>query len=127
MKKRVVLCSVAAMAVVSLSADAGMKPLSDQQMQTVFGQGYTITVAGLVTDTYAVPFAHDVFAAKYPAAAADVASMVGIWAPTLPSQIASTRAVALTRANADLASTTTTLQGVPVIGPFIPNVGISTP
>ena len=127
--KKLHLGSLAALAFVSLPLGAQMSDLSDHQLRDVTGQAYTVTVAGIVTDTYTIPFAHEVFAAKAPATSASVATFIGIWAPGYPGNVAATRTAALGKKNAVLGAAVSTLQGAPLIGPFVPNVSIgeSTP
>lgn len=122
--KKLHLGSLAALAFVALPVGAQMSDLSDRQLSDVTGQAYTVTVAGIVTDTYTIPFAHEVFAAKAPATSASVATFLGIWAPDYASNVAATRTAALGKKNALLGAATTTLQGKPLIGPFVPNVSV---
>lgn len=122
--KKLHLGSLAALAFVSLPVGAQMSHLSDRQLGEVTGQAYMVTVEGIVTDTYTIPFAHEVFAAKAPATSASVATLVGIWAPDYPSNVAATRTVALGKKNAVLGAATATLQGKPLIGPFVPNISV---
>lgn len=122
--KKFHLGSLVALAAVSLPVSAQMSDLSDHQLRDVTGQAYTVTVAGIVTDTYTIPFAHEVFGAYAPAASASVATFIGIWAPDYPDNVATTRTLALGKKNAALDTAVTTLQGKPLIGPFVPNVSV---
>ena len=122
--KKLRLGSLAALAFVSLPVGAQTSHLSDHQLREVTGQAYMVTVEGIVTDTYTIPFAHEVFAAKAPATSASVATLVGIWAPEYASNVAETRTFALGKKNSVLGAATATLQSKPLIGPFVPNVSV---
>lgn len=58
-----------------------------------------------------------------------MATFIGIWAPGYPGNVAATRTAALGKKNAVLGAAVSTLQGAPLIGPFVPNVSVgeSTP
>lgn len=130
MKKVVLLGSLAALAIASLPVSAQMSNLTDVQMRDVTGQsipGYTVTVAGSVTDTYTVPFAYQIFSSKAPVTASNISDLVAIWAPNYPSNVAATRSGFLTDVNGGLAAASGILQSKPLIGPFVPNVSIAAP
>lgn len=126
MKNRVVLmCSAAAMAVVSLSASAGMTDLADSGLRDVSGQAYTLNIG---TNSYAAPFAYEVFSSKAPAPVVTTGkNLVATWAPGYPAKVGATRGFSLGMANMGLTAATTSLQAIPFVGGLVPSVSISSP
>ena len=125
MKNRTMLfCVSSAMALASLSASAGMKPLSDQQMQSVSGQAYVLTVG---INSYTAPFAYEVFSSKAPAAVVTTGkNVVTTWAPGYPAKVGAVRSAGLAVVNTDLSAATTSLQAIPFVGSLVPSVSITT-
>ncbi len=125
MKKRVVLlCSSAAMAVVSLSASAGMTDLADSSLGEVSGQAYVLNVG---TNSYTAPFAYEVFSMYAPASVVTTGkNVVTAWAPGYPAKVSATRGLGLATVNTGLTAATTSLQAIPFVGGLVPSVSIGT-
>ena len=125
MKKHVVLlCSTAAMAVVSLSASAGMTDLADSSLREVSGQAYVLSVG---TNSYTAPFAYEVFSSKAPPSVVTSGkNVVAHWAPGYPAKVSATRSMGLATINTSLTAATTSLQAIPYVGGLVPSVSIST-
>lgn len=124
MKNRVVLMCAAAMAVVSLSASAGMTDLADGSLRNISGQAYVLSVG---INSYTAPFAYEVFSSKAPAPVVTTGkNLVTTWAPGYPAKVSATRSFALGKTNAGLTAATTSLQAIPFVGGLVPSVSIST-
>jgi hypothetical protein len=126
MKKRVVLlCSTAAMAVVSLSASAGMMSLADSRLSEISAQGYVVTVGA---NNYALPFAYEVAASQAPGwVIGPQQNFVATITPGYPAEVDAARAAALVKVNGKLSATTSYLQTLPVVGGWVRPVSIATP
>lgn len=127
MKKRVVLlCSSAAMAVVSLSAGAGMTDLADSRLSEVSAQGYVVAVGA---NNYGLPFAYEAAASQTPAwMLGPQKNFVTAIIPGYPAVVDTARADALVKVNGKLTATTTYLQATlpPFLGGQIQPVSVST-
>ncbi len=125
MKKRVVmLCSTAVMAVVSLSANAGMTGLADSRLSEVAAQGYIVNVG---SNAYALPFAYEVASSKAPGwVIGPQKNFVEAITPGYPAEVESARADALVKVNGKLSATTSYLQTLPVVGGWVQPVSVST-
>ncbi|MES1992748.1 MAG: hypothetical protein V4457_03900 [Pseudomonadota bacterium] len=126
MKKRVVLLfSTAAMAVVSLSATAGMTDLADSRLSEVAAQGYVVAVGN---NNYDLPFAYDVAASQAPGwVIGPQKNFVTAITPGYPAVVDAARADALVKVNGKLSAATSYLQTLPVVGGWVQPVTISTP
>lgn len=126
MKKRVVLlCSTAVMAVVSLSATAGMTDLADSRLSEVAAQGYVVAVGN---NNYDLPFAYDVAASQAPGwVIGPQKNFVTAITPGYPAVVDAARADALVKVNGKLSAATSYLQTLPVLGGWVQPVTISTP
>ncbi|MDY6943021.1 MAG: hypothetical protein SVU69_08405 [Pseudomonadota bacterium] len=113
----------AAVALLPLSAQAELAPMSNAELSAIHGQGYTITVGAV---DYAVPFAFEVFSAKAdPAVLSAVAGLVSGYAPGLPSGVDSKRSAAVGIVNSKLADVVAGLQMIPYWGPLVPTVSVA--
>lgn len=126
MKKRVVLlCSTAAMAVVSLSASAGMKDLADSRLSEIAAQGYVVAVG---SNNYGLPFVYEVAASQAPGwVIGPQKNFVTAITPGYPAEVDTARADALVKVNGKLSAATSYLQALPVVGGWVQSVSISTP
>ncbi len=125
MKNRIkLMCAAAAMAVVSLSASAGMTDLADSSLRDVSGQAYILNVG---VNSYSAPFAYEVFSSKAPAPVVTTGqNLVATWAPGYPAKVTAARGFGLSKANMGLTAATTRLQAIPYVGGLVPSVSIST-
>lgn len=128
MNRFILMCSAAAMAVASLSANASMTELSDSSLRDISGQAYDQAyVLTVGTNSYTAPFAYELFTRKAPASVVTVGkNLVATWAPAYPGKVSTARSIGLSKANAGLTAATTTLQAIPYVGGLVPAVSIST-